>query len=193
MPIGVPKIPFLIPGDEEGSWVDIYGLFRRRIIFLGQELDSAVSDQIIGIIVFLTMEDDTKDQYLLINSPGGSILGGLGIFDLMQALKPDFHTMALGVVASMASFILVGGTITKRVAFPHRVMIHQPASSFFKLRIGAFSLDVGELLYMRESITRAYARRTGQHPAVISDDLNRDVFMTPTEAKAYGIVDLIAA
>lgn len=95
------------------------GLYRRRILFLGQELDGEISNQILGLITFLNIEDNTKDQYLLINSPGGSIVYGLAIYDLMQSVKPDVHTISLGVVASMASFLLVGGTITKRVAYPH--------------------------------------------------------------------------
>nr|YP_010148575.1 ATP-dependent Clp protease proteolytic subunit [Zabelia tyaihyoni]QQV69382.1 ATP-dependent Clp protease proteolytic subunit [Zabelia tyaihyoni] len=195
MPIGVPKIPFLIPGDEEGSWVDIYnGLYRQRILFLGQELESEISNQIIGLIAFLTIEDDTKDQYLLINSPGGSIMCGVGIYDMMQAVKPDVHTMGLGVVASMASFLLVGGTITKRVAYPHaRVMIHQPASSFFRGPLGEFSLEIGAIIHMREMVTGVYARRTGKPFPVIWYDMDRDLFMSATEAKAYGIVDLIGA
>nr|YP_009742370.1 clp protease proteolytic subunit protein [Zabelia dielsii]QID90465.1 clp protease proteolytic subunit protein [Zabelia dielsii] len=92
-------------------------LLSIRIIY--GWLGSEISNQIIGLIAFLNIEDDTKDQYLLINSPGGSIMCGVGIYDMMQAVKPDVHTMGLGVVASMASFLLVGGTITKRVAYPH--------------------------------------------------------------------------
>nr|YP_010705329.1 ATP-dependent protease proteolytic subunit [Triplostegia grandiflora]WCQ83525.1 ATP-dependent Clp protease proteolytic subunit [Triplostegia sp. 20213]WCR48994.1 ATP-dependent Clp protease proteolytic subunit [Triplostegia sp. 20785]WCR49077.1 ATP-dependent Clp protease proteolytic subunit [Triplostegia sp. 20922]WCR49160.1 ATP-dependent Clp protease proteolytic subunit [Triplostegia sp. 201048]WCR49243.1 ATP-dependent Clp protease proteolytic subunit [Triplostegia sp. 201190]WCR49326.1 AT len=194
MPIGVPKVAFLIPGDEEGSWVDIYnGLYRRRLLFLGQALEREVSNQIIGLIAYLTIEDSTLDQYLFINSPGGSIIGGIGIYDMMQGVKPDVHTLALGVVASMASFILVGGTITKRLAYPHaRVMIHQPASSFFRAPAGDFVMEIGTILYMRENITRAYARRTGQHFVIIWHDMDRDCFMSATEAKAYGIVDLVS-
>nr|YP_009458407.1 ClpP [Patrinia saniculifolia]AUR44025.1 ClpP [Patrinia saniculifolia] len=192
MPIGVPKIPFLIPGDEEASWVDIYGLYRRRLLFLGQAIESEISNQIIGLIKFLSLEDPTQDQYLFINSPGGSIIGGLGIYDMMQSVKPDVHTLALGIVASMASFILVGGTITKRLAYPHRVMIHQPASSFFRAPTGNFALEIGAIIHMRESVTRAYAQRTGKPFAVIWADMNRDFFMSATETKAYGIVDLVA-
>nr|YP_009629359.1 ClpP [Patrinia scabiosifolia]YP_009629938.1 ClpP [Patrinia villosa]AVT43384.1 ClpP [Patrinia scabiosifolia]AVT43468.1 ClpP [Patrinia villosa] len=191
MPIGVPKIPFLIPGDEEGSWVDIYGLYRRRLLFLGQELESEISNQIIGLIAFLTIEDHTQDQYLMINSPGGSIMCGIGIYDMMQSVKPDVHTLALGVVASMASFILVGGTITKRLAYPHRVMIHQPASAFFRAPTGDFVLEIGAILEMRESITRVYAQRTGKPFAILWADMDRDLFMSATEAEAYGIVDLV--
>nr|YP_010280466.1 clp protease proteolytic subunit [Patrinia monandra]UKG23298.1 clp protease proteolytic subunit [Patrinia monandra] len=192
MPIGVPKIAFLIPGDEEGSWVDIYGLYRRRLLFLGQELETEISNQIIGLIAFLSIEDKTQDQYLFINSPGGSIMCGIGIYDMMQSVKPDVHTLALGVVASMASFILVGGTITKRLAYPHAVMIHQPASAFFRAPTGDFVLEIGTILEMRESVTRVYAQRTGKPFAIIWADMDRDLFMSATEAKAYGIVDLVA-
>nr|UZZ45051.1 clp protease proteolytic subunit [Dipelta elegans]UZZ45312.1 clp protease proteolytic subunit [Dipelta yunnanensis]UZZ45486.1 clp protease proteolytic subunit [Dipelta floribunda]UZZ45225.1 clp protease proteolytic subunit [Dipelta elegans]UZZ45399.1 clp protease proteolytic subunit [Dipelta yunnanensis] len=94
-------------------------LYRQRILFLLDELDSELSNQIVGLIVFLSIEDHTKDQHLLILCPGGSIIGGVAIYDMMQSVKADVHTVAVGEVASIASFILLGGTITKRLAFPH--------------------------------------------------------------------------
>nr|YP_010046150.1 ATP-dependent Clp protease proteolytic subunit [Nardostachys jatamansi]QPG86282.1 ATP-dependent Clp protease proteolytic subunit [Nardostachys jatamansi] len=191
MPIGVPKIPFLIPGDDEGTWVDIYVLYRKRLLFLGEDIDSEVGNQVIGIIVFLTIEDNTQDQYMFINSPGGSVPAGLSIYDMMQSVKPDIHTMAVGVVASMASFILVGGTTTKRIAFPHRVMIHQPATGFFMAPAGFLAMEIGLMLDIRNVVTEVYARRTGKPFAVIWADMDRDLFMSATEAKAYGIVDFV--
>ncbi|XP_052620192.1 ATP-dependent Clp protease proteolytic subunit-like [Lactuca sativa] len=196
MPIGVPKVPFRSPGEEDASWVDIYNrLYRERLLFLGQEVDSEISNQLIGLMIYLSIEDDTKDLYLFINSPGGWVIPGVALYDTMQFVQPDVHTICMGSAASMGSFILVGGEITKRLAFPHawiRVMIHQPAGSFSEVATGEFILEVGELLKLRETLTRVYVQRTGKPLWVVSEDMERDVFMSATEAQAYGIVDLVA-
>nr|WRW54575.1 ATP-dependent Clp protease proteolytic subunit [Hyoseris radiata]WRW54662.1 ATP-dependent Clp protease proteolytic subunit [Hyoseris scabra] len=194
MPIGVPKVPFRSPGEEDSSWVDIYNrLYRERLLFLGQEVDSEISNQLIGLMIYLSIENDTKDLYLFINSPGGWVIPGVALYDTMQFVQPDIHTICIGSAASMGSFILVGGEITKRIAFPHaRVMIHQPAGSFSEVATGEFILEVGELLKLRETLTRVYVQRTGKPLWVISEDMERDVFMSATEAQAYGIVDLVA-
>nr|YP_010157989.1 clp protease proteolytic subunit [Tugarinovia mongolica]QRG29934.1 clp protease proteolytic subunit [Tugarinovia mongolica] len=194
MPIGVPKVPFRSPGEAKASWVDIYNrLYRERLLFLGQEVDSQISNQLIGLMIYLSIENDTEDLYLFINSPGGSVIAGLAVYDTMQFVQPDVHTICMGSAASMGSFILVGGEITKRLAFPHaRVMIHQPAASFSEVGLGEFILEVGELLKIRETLTRVYVQRTGKPLWVVSEDMERDVFMSATEAQAYGIVDLVA-
>nr|YP_010176578.1 ATP-dependent Clp protease proteolytic subunit 1 [Crassocephalum crepidioides]QSQ72250.1 ATP-dependent Clp protease proteolytic subunit 1 [Crassocephalum crepidioides] len=194
MPIGVPKVPFRIPGEEDASWVDIYNrLYRERLLFLGQEVDSEISNQLIGLMIYLSIEDETKDLYLFINSPGGWVIPGVALYDTMQFVQPDIHTICMGAAASMGSFILVGGEITKRLAFPHaRVMIHQPAGSFSEVATGEFILEVGELLKLRETLTRVYVQRTGKPIWVVSEDMERDIFMSATEAQAYGIVDLVA-
>nr|YP_009645713.1 ATP-dependent Clp protease proteolytic subunit [Syringa tomentella subsp. yunnanensis]YP_009868627.1 ATP-dependent Clp protease proteolytic subunit [Syringa wolfii]QBS54398.1 ATP-dependent Clp protease proteolytic subunit [Syringa tomentella subsp. yunnanensis]QKG63832.1 ATP-dependent Clp protease proteolytic subunit [Syringa wolfii]UNZ12041.1 ATP-dependent Clp protease proteolytic subunit [Syringa villosa] len=194
MPIGVPKVPFRIPGEEDASWVDVYNrLYRQRVLFLCQEVESEISNQIMGLMVYLSIEDPKKDQYLFINSPGGWAIPGVGIYDTMQFVPPDVHTICLGLAASMGSFILVGGAITKRIALPHaRVMIHQPACAFFEAQTGEFVLEMEELIILRENLTRAYVQRTGKPLWVVSEDMERDVFMSATEAQAYGIVDLVA-
>nr|YP_010931874.1 ATP-dependent Clp protease proteolytic subunit [Sageretia thea]WKN80925.1 ATP-dependent Clp protease proteolytic subunit [Sageretia thea] len=194
MPIGVPKVPFRNPGEEDPAWVDIYNrLYRERLLFLGQGVDSEVSNQLIGLMVYLSIEDETKDLYLFINSPGGWVIPGVAIYDTMQFVRPDIQTVCMGLAASMGSFILVGGAITKRLAFPHaRVMIHQPASSFYEAQTGEFILEAEELLKMRETVTRVYAQRTGKPFWVVSEDLERDVFMSAPEAQAHGIIDLVA-
>nr|QDB64109.1 ClpP [Elsholtzia splendens] len=211
MPIGVPKVPFRSPGEEDASWVDVNRLYRERLLFLGQEVNSEISNQLIGLMVYLSIEDETKDLYLFINSPGGWVIPGIAIYDTMQFVRPGVHTICMGLAASMGSFILVGGEITKRLAFPHasflflsshqiekpsmtisRVMIHQPASSFYEAQTGEFILEAEELLKLRETLTRVYVQRTGKPLWVVSEDLERDVFMSATEAKAYGIVDLVA-
>ncbi|KAJ0078009.1 hypothetical protein Patl1_36733 [Pistacia atlantica] len=108
MPIGVPKVPFRSPGEEDASWVDVY----------------EISNQLIGLMVYLSIENDTEDLYLFINSPGGWVIPGIAIYDTMQFVRPDVHTICMGLAASMGSFILVGGEITKRLAFPHAYHIH---------------------------------------------------------------------
>nr|YP_010635716.1 clp protease proteolytic subunit [Actinostephanus enpingensis]WBQ47929.1 clp protease proteolytic subunit [Actinostephanus enpingensis]WBQ48015.1 clp protease proteolytic subunit [Actinostephanus enpingensis]WBQ48101.1 clp protease proteolytic subunit [Actinostephanus enpingensis] len=193
MPIGVPKVPFRIPGEEDASWVDVYRLYRERLLFLGQDVNSEISNQLIGLMVYLSIEDDTKDLYLFINSPGGWVIAGLAIYDTMQFVRPEVHTVCMGLAASMGSFLLAAGELTKRLAFPHAwVMIHQPAASFYEAQTGEFILEAEELLKIRETITRVYAQRTGKPLWVVSEDLERDVFMSATEAQAYGIVDLVA-
>nr|WAL34046.1 clp protease proteolytic subunit [Lindera obtusiloba]WAL34292.1 clp protease proteolytic subunit [Lindera obtusiloba] len=194
MPIGVPKVPFRSPGEEDAVWVDVNRLHRERLLFLGQEVDSEISNQLVGLMVYLSIEDDTRDLYLFINSPGGWVIPGIAIYDTMQFVPPDVHTICMGLAASMGSFILVGGEITKRLAFPHafRVMIHQPASSFYEAPTGEFILEAEELLKLRETLTRVYVQRTGNPLWVVSEDMERDVFMSATEAQDYGIVDLVA-
>nr|YP_010046320.1 ATP-dependent Clp protease proteolytic subunit [Acanthus ilicifolius]QJW33672.1 ATP-dependent Clp protease proteolytic subunit [Acanthus ebracteatus]QPG86525.1 ATP-dependent Clp protease proteolytic subunit [Acanthus ilicifolius]QYB20556.1 ATP-dependent Clp protease proteolytic subunit [Acanthus ilicifolius] len=194
MPIGVPKVPFRVPGDEDASWVDVYNrLYQERLLFLGQEVDSEIANQLVGLMVYFSLEDATKDFYLFINSPGGGVISGLAIYDTMQFVRPEIHTICMGLGASMGSFLLAGGAITKRLAFPHAwVMIHQPASSFYEAQTGEFILEAEELLRLREILTRVYAQRTGKPLWVVFEDMERDVFMSATEAQAYGIVDLVA-
>nr|CUR07826.1 clpP1 [Acacia uncinella] len=194
MPVGVPRVPFQGPGDESASWVDLYNrLYRQRALFLGQKLDSTIANQIIGLMVYLTIEDSTRGMDFFINSPGGSIVCGLGIYDLMQVVEPDIQTVCLGLAASMASFLLQGGEITKRIAFPHaRVMMHQPIADLLpKTRSVNYIMEVRELIIMYHYVIKVYAQRTGKPSWVIYKDITRDIFMTAEEAQAHGIVDLI--
>nr|QHH24077.1 clp protease proteolytic subunit [Umbilicus rupestris] len=193
MPIGVPKVPFRSPGEEDASWVDINRLYRERLLFLGQEVDNELANQLIGLMVYLTIEDRNRELYVFINSPGGWVIPGIAVYDTMQFVPPDVHTICMGLAASMGSFVLVGGEITKRLAFPHaRVMIHQPASSFYESQTGEFILEAAELLNLRETITMVYVQRTGKSFWVVSEDMERDVFLSAIEAQAHGIVDLVA-
>nr|UTA96903.1 ClpP [Cynanchum rostellatum] len=187
MPIGVPKVPFRCPGEEDASWVD-NRLYRQRFLFLAQVVDSEISNQLIGLMVYLAIEDPTRDQYLFINSPGGWILPGLGVYDAMQFVPPDVHTLGIGSIASMGSFILAAGEITKRIA----VMLHQPASLFCDTHTGEVTLETGQMVNLRQTLAGVYAQRTGKPLWVVYKDIERDAFMSATEAKAYGIVDLIA-
>ena len=120
MPVGIPKVPFLGPDDEDASWVDLYHrLFHQRLLFLGQEIKSEISNQIVGLMVYLNLVNSNEDIYLFINSPGGGVFSGIAIFDTMQMVGAEVQTVCVGVAASMASLVLVGGEITKRLAFPH--------------------------------------------------------------------------
>ncbi|XLT35479.1 hypothetical protein HN873_066771, partial [Arachis hypogaea] len=156
-------------------------------------VDSEISNQLIGLIIYLSMEDENKDLYLFINSPGGWVIPGIAIYDTMQFVRPAVQTVCMGLAASMGSFLLAGGEITKRLAFPHAwVMIHQPASSFYEAQTGEFILEAEELLKLRETITRVYVQRTGKPVWLVSKDMERDAFMSAAEAQAHGIVDLVA-
>nr|YP_010178102.1 clp protease proteolytic subunit [Euphorbia hirta]QUV73612.1 clp protease proteolytic subunit [Euphorbia hirta] len=196
MPVGIPKIASLFLGDEDEdiTWVDLYsGLYRHRFLFLTQGLDSDVSNQLNGIMIYLNMEDPTHELNLFINSPGGWILPGLALYDTMQFVSPDVQTIDIGVAASMASLILLGGTLTKRSAFPHAwVMIHQPNVDLHSSKIVDFFLEAGEILRARETVTSIYAKITGKPLEVITQDMERDFYMSATEAQAHGIVDRLS-
>ncbi|KAM0932015.1 putative endopeptidase Clp [Dioscorea sansibarensis] len=157
MPIGVPKVPFRSPGEEDAVWVDKdYFFWAKRLIMRSQ-------NQLVGLMVYLSIEDATRDLYLFINSPGGWVIPGMAIYDTMQFVLPDVHTICMGLAAFDGSLILVGGEITKRLAFPHAwVMIHQPASSFYEAQAGEFILEAEELLKLRETLTKVYVQKNGQ-------------------------------
>nr|QTI91192.1 clp protease proteolytic subunit [Echinocactus grusonii] len=198
MPVGVPKVPFRIPGDEEASWVELYQrLSRGRILFLCDELETELSNEIMGLMIYLGMEDTSQSLYLFINSPGGEVINGMAIYNVMQFIPSGVVTICLGIAASMASYILVGGEYKKRVALPHaRIMIHQPSANFNTDREEESSVDelygeLAELLTIRETLARGYSERTGKPLWIISQDLERDIYMSATEAKAYGIVDRV--
>nr|YP_010223107.1 clp protease proteolytic subunit [Nanhaia speciosa]UCJ03200.1 clp protease proteolytic subunit [Nanhaia speciosa] len=194
MPIGIPKVPFRVPGDDEASWIDLYNrLYQERLLFLGQEVNSEISNQLVGLMIYLSLEDNNKDLYLLINSPGGEVISGMGIFDTMQLIEAEVQTVCVGLAASMGSLLLVGGEITKRLAFPRAwVMIHQPASSFYEGQTAECVLEADELLKMRKTMTTIYAQRTGKPSWQIYKDMERDLYMSAEEAQAYGIIDMVA-
>nr|YP_001687308.1 clp protease proteolytic subunit [Oenothera glazioviana]YP_009228606.1 clp protease proteolytic subunit [Oenothera grandiflora]AOY35222.1 clp protease proteolytic subunit [Oenothera biennis]ABX10062.1 clp protease proteolytic subunit [Oenothera glazioviana]ALR86192.1 clp protease proteolytic subunit [Oenothera glazioviana]ALR86276.1 clp protease proteolytic subunit [Oenothera glazioviana]ALR86360.1 clp protease proteolytic subunit [Oenothera grandiflora] len=199
MPIGMPKIPFLLDGDEEdeeedddATWVDLYNvLYRTRSIFLGDAIHFEVANHIAGLMIFLTIQDATQNLYFFINSPGGMAVAGLLIYDTMQYVTPPVYTLGLGVLASMASFLLVGGETSKRLMGPNaRVMIHQPESDYtHKDKTLEVQLDSGEVEDIRNMVIRVYLERTRLPREVLNDHLERNYFMTATEAKYYGIVD----
>jgi ATP-dependent Clp protease, protease subunit len=194
MPIGVPKVPYRLPGEETAQWVDLYNrLYRDRILFLCQDLDDELANQLIGIMLYLNAEDTTQGIFVYINSPGGSVTCGIGVYDAMNYIQSDVTTICIGTAASMASFVLAGGARGKRLALPHcRIMIHQPGGG----SQGQTSLvlsEAEEMLRIRDEVVSIYANRTGQTLERISKDMNRDQFMSAHEAKEYGLVDRIAS
>nr|YP_010247286.1 ATP-dependent Clp protease proteolytic subunit [Marathrum capillaceum]UFO89719.1 ATP-dependent Clp protease proteolytic subunit [Marathrum capillaceum] len=183
--------------DAEGklTWVDLPNLlYEERILFLTRKINNELSNQLLGLMTYLSIEDETTDLTLFINSPGGWVKSGLAIYDMMQIVPPDINTIGGGIVASMASLILAGGDNSKRIAFPHaRIMIHQPVASFSELETGDLSMEINTVTKMRKTITKEYAKKTGQSVSVIYADMERDLFMSAQEAQVYGIVDSIAA
>nr|UYA96885.1 clp protease proteolytic subunit [Delavaya toxocarpa]UZC54216.1 clp protease proteolytic subunit [Delavaya toxocarpa] len=183
MPIGVPKVPFRTRRNRNPNWIDIYRLYQDRLIFLGQVITNGISNQLIALMLYLTSKSETKDIYLLINTPGGWVTPGIAIYDTMQFVRPDIQTICVGLGASMGSIVLVGGEITKRIAFPH---------GFYEAQTSELIMEAKELLRVREILTRIYAQKTGNPFWVVAEDLERDTFMSAKEAQAHGIVDVVA-
>lgn len=193
MPIGVPKVPFRLPGEQSAQWVDLFNrLYRERLLFLCQDLDDEVSNQLIGIMLYLNAEEKFKDMYIFINSLGGSVTCGIAVYDVMNFVEADVSTICVGTAASMASFVLAGGQRGKRVALPHsRIMIHQPEGGGQGQASEVLS-ESEEVMRLRRQVGRIYAERTNQSLNRISRDMDRDQFMSAREAKEYGIVDQVA-
>nr|QJS52119.1 ClpP [Vicia bungei] len=194
MPLGMPKVPYLTPGDEDASWVDLYyRLFHQRLLFLGQEINEETSNQIVAMMVYLNLLNSDEDIYLFINSPGGGAFSGIAIFDTMQLIKAEVQTVCIGLAASMASIVLVGGQITKRLAFPHaRVMIHEPRMNSYDAASGKCFEETMEFRIMYDSMLNIYSERTGNPSWRIYKDMDSDYYMSPEEARAYGLIDDIA-
>jgi ATP-dependent Clp protease, protease subunit len=192
MPIGVPKVPYKMPGDPYTQWIDIYNrLYRERIIFLGKEVDDEIANQIVAVMLYLDSEDSTKDIRLYINSPGGSVTAGMAIFDTMQHIKSDVTTICVGLAASMGSFLLMAGAKGKRFALPHsRIMIHQPMGGA-RGQATDIEIEAREILRIKKQLNLEYADRTGQPIDKIERDMDRDYFLSAEEAKNYGLIDRV--
>jgi len=190
MPIGVPKVPFRLPGEPAAQWVDLYNrLYRERVLFLCQDLNDELANQLIGIMLYLNAEEKIKDLYIYINSPGGSVTCGIAVYDIVNYIDADVTTLCVGTAASMASFILAGGSRGKRIAFPNsRIMIHQPEGGS-QGQASEVIYESDEVIRIRRQVGRIYANRTGQSLSQISRDMDRDQFMSAREAKEYGLVD----
>jgi len=192
MPIGVPKVAFRLPGESVPQWLDIYNrLYRARVIFLGSELDDELANQLVGVMLYLSAENQRKGLFIYINSPGGSVTCGITVYDVMHHVESEVTTICMGIAASMASFILAGGDRGHRIALPHsRVMIHQPQGGM-QGQASEVQIEAEEVMRIRRQVGQIYAERTGQSLATIARDMDRDNFMSAREAKNYGLVDQV--
>jgi len=184
-------VPIVIETTNRGERAyDIYSrLLKDRIIFLGAPIDDIFANLVIAQLLFLEAEDPEKDINLYINTPGGSVTAGLGIYDTMQYVKPPINTICLGQAASMGAFLLTAGTKGKRFALPNaRVMIHQPMGGF-QGQATEIDIHAREILKIRERLNEIMAKHTGQLLERISQDTERDYFMSAEEAKRYGLID----
>jgi len=171
---------------------DIYSrLLKERIVFLGTPIDDSMASLIIAQLLFLEAEDSEKDIYLYINSPGGIITSGMGIYDTMQYIKPDVSTICLGQAASMGAFLLAGGAKGKRSALPNsRIMIHQPMGGT-EGQATDIKIQAEEILRMKKQLNTILAKNTGKTLKKIETDTDRDNYLTSREAKTYGLIDSI--
>ncbi|MEQ1563704.1 MAG: ATP-dependent Clp endopeptidase proteolytic subunit ClpP [Nitrospira sp.] len=184
-------VPIVIETTNRGERAyDIYSrLLKDRIIFLGAPIDDVFANLIIAQLLFLEAEDPEKDINLYVNSPGGSVTAGLGIYDTMQYVKPPINTICLGQAASMGAFLLTAGTKGKRFALPNaRVMIHQPLGGFSG-QATEIDIHAKEILKIRERLNEIMAKHTGQSIEKIAHDTERDYFLSAEEAKQYGLID----
>lgn len=186
-------IPYVIEKDSRGERsYDIYSrLLKDRIIFLGEPIDDHVANVIIAQLLFLQSQKRDADITLYINSPGGYVSSGLAIYDTIRYLHCEVATVCIGQAASMATVLLSSGTPGKRLALPHsRVMIHQPAGGA-QGQASDIEIQAKEILRMKDAINQILAENTGQDLARIERDVERDYYMSPEEAKEYGIIDKV--
>ena len=172
--------------------MDIYNrLYRERIIFLGQEIDDEIVNQIIAVMLFSDSEDPEKPLYMYVNSPGGSVIAGLALYDTIQHISSQVITVNIGMAASMASFILGAGERGKRIALPHsRVMIHQPMGGS-EGQAEDIRVEAEQILKIKGTLVTMYSQMTGQTREQILKDLDRDNYMSAQQALDYGLIDKI--
>jgi len=188
-------IPMVIDTDGRAERAfDIYSrLLKERIVFLGSEVEDQIANVIAAQLLFLEAEDPDKDIDLYIHSPGGSAYAGMAIYDTIQYVKPDVRTICVGMAMSAAGMILAGGAPGKRMALPNsKVMIHQ-GSGGFRGAPADIQIAAREILEMTERMARIIARHSGQSFEQVMKDIDRDHFMTPAEARDYGIIDEIVS
>lgn len=183
--------PYVIERSARGE--RSYDIFSRllmdRIVFIGTPIDDNVANIVIAQLLFLQADNPEKDVYMYINSPGGAVYSGMAIYDTMQYLSCDVATTCMGLAASMGSFLLAAGTKGKRSALPNsRIMLHQPSGGS-QGTAADIEIQAREILYIRERLNQIYAERTGQTVERIQEDLDRDRFMSPDEARDYGLID----
>ena len=186
-------IPMVIEQSGRGERsFDIYSrLLRERIVFLNGEVNDESANLVIAQLLFLESENPEKDIALYINSPGGSVYAGLGIYDTMQFIKPDVQTICVGMAASMGAFLLAAGAKGKRASLPHsRIMIHQPSGGSRGMA-NDIQIQAREIQDLKGILNEILAERTGQDIETITRDTDRDNYMSPQEALSYGLIDKI--
>ncbi len=186
-------VPMVVEQTNRGERsYDIYSrLLKDRIIFLGSAIDDDVANLVIAQLLFLAAEDPEKDISLYINSPGGSVTAGMGIYDTMQFIKPDVSTICVGMAASMGSILLTAGAKGKRFALPNsEVMIHQPLGGV-RGQAADIKIHADWIIKTKQKLTQIYVNTTGQDYAKIEKDMDRDFFMDAEAAVAYGLVDRV--
>jgi ATP-dependent Clp protease protease subunit len=186
-------VPYVVEqtGNGERSYDIFSRLLKDRIVFIDGEITDATADLVVAQLLFLDSQNPEKDINLYINSPGGSVTAGLAIYDTMQQIRSDVQTFCLGQAASMAAILLAGGTTGKRNALPSsRVLIHQPWGG-----VQGQAVDIGiqarEILRLKKLTIEYFSYHTGKAPEVIAVDMERDFYMSATEAKEYGVVDQV--
>ena len=186
-------IPMVVEQSGRGERAyDIYSrLLKERIIFLVGPINDNVASLITAQLLFLESEDPKKEIYFYINSPGGLVTAGLGIYDTMQYIKPDVSTLCIGQAASMGSFLLSAGAKGKRFSLPNsRIMVHQPSAGF-QGQATDIEIHAKEILSLKSRLNNIYAKQTGRTPDEIKNALERDRFMSPNEAKDFGLIDKV--
>ena len=186
-------IPMVVEQTSKGERAyDIYSrLLKERIVFLVGPVNDAVASLVTAQLLFLEAEDPKKEIFLYINSPGGLVTAGLGIYDTMQYVKPDISTLCIGQAASMGSFLLAAGTKGKRFSLPNsRIMVHQPSAGF-QGQATDIEIHANEVLALKKRLNEIYSKHTGKSVEEIKVALERDNFMTPDLAKSFGLIDQV--
>ena len=189
----MPLVPMVIERTARGEReFDIYSrLLNERIVFLGTPVDDQIANLIVAQLLHLESEDPDKDISLYVNSPGGSVYAGLAIYDTMQFIKPDVQTICVGVAMSMGALLLAGGTAEKRMALPNsKILIHQ-VSGGFQGQATDIEIHAKEIIDVRRRLDEIIAKHTGQPFEKVTNDTDRDYFMSAEEAVAYSIVDRV--
>tara|TARA_B100001057_G_scaffold253330_1_gene253537 strand:+ start:249 stop:860 length:612 start_codon:yes stop_codon:yes gene_type:complete len=184
-------VPMVVEQSNKGERAyDIYSrLLKERIIFLTGQINDNVASLVTAQLLFLEAEDPKKEIYLYINSPGGLVTAGLGIYDTMQYVKPDISTLCIGQAASMGSFLLAAGTKGKRFSLPNsRVMVHQPSAGF-QGQVTDIEIHANEVSSLKKRLNEIYSKHTGKSVNEVKSALERDNFMTAEVAKSFGLID----
>jgi ATP-dependent Clp protease protease subunit len=190
-----PLIPMVIEQDSRGERTfDIYSrLLKERIIFLGTPIDDEIANLVVAELLHLESEEPDQDISIYINSPGGSVYAGLTVYDAMQFVKPDIQTTCVGVALAMAALLLAAGTAGKRAALPNaKILIHQ-LSAGFEGQAADIEIHAREIINVKRRLEEILAKHTGQPLERVSKDTERDYFMTPEEAREYGVIDQVIA